>query len=71
MKSGYPVNILKTQYRMHPDISFVIGKYFYGQKLLNWENITIEKPILGNSGFIFFHLEHAPESGYKKSFRNF
>ena len=21
MKSGYPVNVLKTQYRMHPEIS--------------------------------------------------
>lgn len=36
MKSGYPVNVLKTQYRMHPDISSVIGSNFYGQKLNDW-----------------------------------
>ena len=36
MKSGYPVNVLKTQYRRHPDISSVIGSNFYGQKLNDW-----------------------------------
>jgi superfamily I DNA and/or RNA helicase len=42
MKSGYPVNILKTQYRMHPQISAIIGTNFYGQKLNNWEHLVEE-----------------------------
>lgn len=30
MKSGFPLSVLKTQYRMQPEISEVIGKNFYG-----------------------------------------
>lgn len=29
MRSEYPVNMLKIQYRMHSDISYVIGNTFY------------------------------------------
>lgn len=42
MKSGYPVNVLKTQYRMHPDISAVIGNNFYGNKLVNWDKLIAQ-----------------------------
>ncbi len=42
MKSEYPVNILKTQYRMHPDISSVIGTNFYGHKLVDWDHLIAE-----------------------------
>ena len=29
MRGNYPVNLLKVQYRMHPEISRVIGSTFY------------------------------------------
>lgn len=60
MKSGYPVNILKTQYRMHPDISAVIGSNFYGQKLVNWDHIIVEEPKVTPSAFVIFNMDQAP-----------
>ena len=42
MKCNFPVSILKTQYRMQPSISDVIGKHFYGQKLLNSPSMIVE-----------------------------
>ncbi len=41
MKCDYPVNVLKVQYRMHPEISHVIGKHFYGSQLVNGEKDTV------------------------------
>jgi hypothetical protein len=35
--SGYPVRMLNTQYRMHPDISVFPSRQFYGGGLLNGE----------------------------------
>lgn len=35
MKCDYPVNILRVQYRMNDEISYVVGKWFYGGQLLN------------------------------------
>lgn len=70
MKSGYPVSVLKTQYRMHPEISAVIGANFYGQKLNNWDKIIVEEPKVTPSAFVIFHLDQASEATYKKSFRN-
>lgn len=70
MKSQYPVNILKTQYRMHPEISSVIGDNFYAQKLNNWEGLIAEEPLTTPKSFMIFHMEDAPEFTYKKSFRN-
>ncbi len=70
MKSGYPVNILKTQYRMHPQISAVIGTNFYGQKLNNWEHLVEEQPKATPTAFLIFHIDQAAELSYKKSFRN-
>lgn len=29
MRSGYPVSMLKIQYRMHPQISSIVGSSFY------------------------------------------
>ena len=31
--------IFHYQYRMHPDISAVIGNNFYGNKLVNWDKL--------------------------------
>lgn len=60
MKSQYPVNILKTQYRMHPDISEVIGNNFYAQKLNNWDQLVAEEPKVTPHAFLIFHLDDAP-----------
>lgn len=70
MKCGYPVSILKTQYRMQPDISYVIGKHFYGQKLLNSESMMIEESKLLKNSFTMFHVEESAEQFFKKSFIN-
>ncbi len=60
MKSGYPVNVLRTQYRMHPDISAVIGNNFYGQKLANWDHIIVEEPKVTPTAFVVFNMDQAP-----------
>lgn len=62
MKCDYPVNILKVQYRMHPEISHVIGKNFYGNQLINGEKDKISKQ-KGElpSSFLMFHLEGSYE----------
>ena len=70
MKSGYPISVLKTQYRMHPEISAVIGRNFYGQNLLDSETIINTEPSLVPKSFIILHLDNSAESSYKKSFRN-
>ena len=56
MKCDYPVSILKTQYRMHPDISHIIGKHFYGQKLMNSSSIIAEESVIKHC-FCMFHVE--------------
>lgn len=58
MKVGYPVNLLQTQYRMHPAISRVVGENFY-KGLLNNSSTVDEKllPQISEFGaFIFFHV---------------
>lgn len=40
--AGYPVHILNTQYRMHPDISRFPSDEFYGGKLLDGESVRRE-----------------------------
>lgn len=70
MKCGYPVSVLKTQYRMQPDISDIIGKHFYGQKLLNYSEMMIEEPKNFKNSFVMFHLEDSGEQFYKKSYLN-
>lgn len=37
--NGFPVHMLDTQYRMHPDISKFVSKNFYDSKLHNSDNI--------------------------------
>lgn len=37
MAGMLPVTMLKTQYRMHPDINSVVSKHFYGAKLFTAE----------------------------------
>lgn len=72
MKIGYPVNLLKTQYRMHPEISRVVGENFY-QGLLN-NNPVIDTALLPQiaefGAFIFFHVEGSSEINFKRSYRN-
>jgi superfamily I DNA and/or RNA helicase len=34
-EAGYPVHMLRTQYRMHPDISHFPSQHFYQNRLLN------------------------------------
>ncbi len=59
MKCNYPVNILKVQYRMHPEISHVIGKNFYGDQLTNSQNKEIVKKSNDlPSSFIMMHLDN-------------
>lgn len=55
---------------MHPDISYVIGNNFYGQKLNNWDHMIVEEPKVTTSAFVIFHIDQAPEIAHKKSFRN-
>lgn len=38
--AGYPVHMLDTQYRMHPQISKFISTAFYESKLLDYEKIS-------------------------------
>jgi senataxin len=41
MRSEYPVSMLKIQYRMHPDISEVIGNVFYQGLLENGNQMVV------------------------------
>lgn len=70
MKAGYPVTVLRTQYRMHPEISAVIGENFYAQKLLNADNLKFMSPQLLPHSFLILHIDDSAESSYHKSFRN-
>jgi senataxin len=60
MKCGYPVNILKIQYRMHPYISRVIGNVFYGGMLQDSPNVisATDKHVLYDtlSPFMFINV---------------
>ncbi len=71
MKCDYPVNILKVQYRMHPEISHVIGKHFYGDQLANGDAL---KEIANKgeipSSFMMFHLEGCYEESKNRSYVN-
>lgn len=71
MKCDYPVNILKVQYRMHPEISHVIGKNFYGNQLVNGEkheNLTLKGDL--PSSFLMFHIEGSYEENKNCSYVN-
>ena len=70
MKSNYPVLVLKTQYRMTPEISEVIGNNFYGGQLSNDPKMIVPEPQIVPSSFIIFHVENSSEATYRKSFRN-
>ena len=60
MRSEYPVKLLKTQYRMHPDISCIIGKTFY-QGLLEDGNTMPSEPSSFKSAFVMIHLDNSCE----------
>jgi len=62
MTAGYPVNMLDTQYRMHPDICSFPSQQFYKNCLKNGPNVSTETyrewhkfPCLGP--FAFFNVD--------------
>ena len=74
MKCGYPVDILKTQYRMHPDIGRVVGNVFYGGVLQNSPSV-MNRPGLEAlykifPSFMFLHVPGSSEVKFKRSFKN-
>lgn len=74
MKCGCPINVLRTQYRMHPDISRIIGNVFYGGMLLDSPSVVNEltknKIYSKLTPFAFIHVPRSSESKFKRSFRN-
>ena len=54
-KSKYPVNLLKIQYRMHPDISRVIGSAFYDGLLEDGSDMVAD-PKMVPRAFMMIHL---------------
>ncbi|ETO06421.1 regulator of nonsense transcripts [Reticulomyxa filosa] len=69
MCSGYPVHLLDTQYRMHPEISFFPNAHFYNNQLKNGENVsgpTYYKAFHTKSKdfkpFLFFDIHTSTES---------
>ena len=69
MRSEYPVKLLKTQYRMHPDISCIIGKTFY-QGLLEDGNTMPSEPSSFKSAFVMIHLDNSCELFRDQSYYN-
>lgn len=55
MRAGYAVNVLKVQYRMHPDISKIVGGIFYGGVLQDSPQV-VEAEKSKFSPFIFLHV---------------
>ena len=55
MKSKYPVSLLKIQYRMHPEISRVIGTAFYDNLLEDGKKMTTE-PKMVPKAFMMVHI---------------
>lgn len=70
MKCGYPVNVLKTQYRMHPDISSIIGNAFYGGILLDSPSVNREYFYKAFGSFMFLHVPKSSEVKSRRSFKN-
>mgnify|MGYP000936465213 FL=1 len=74
MKCGCPVSMLRTQYRMHPDISRVIGNVFYNGLLQDSASVLNEltkNQLYENfAPFMFVHVPRSSESKFKRSFRN-
>lgn len=60
MKSKYPVNLLKVQYRMHPEISQVIGHAFYDGLLEDGDMMHGEPKIVPKS-FLMLHIDTSSE----------
>lgn len=56
MRGGYAVNVLKVQYRMHPDISKIVGGVFYGGVLQDSPRVIESDKNNKFSPFIFLHV---------------
>ncbi len=69
MRSEYPVSMLKVQYRMHPDISRVIGGTFY-QGLLEDGNKMATEYNGVPSAFILLHIDNSCEIFAEQSYYN-
>jgi senataxin len=70
MKCGYPVNVLKMQYRMHPDISSIIGNTFYGGVLQDSPTVSRESYYKVFNPFMFLHVPKSSEVKARRSFKN-
>ena len=69
MKSGYPVNLLNIQYRMHPEISRIIGSAFYEGLLQDGETMAVEPKVVPKS-FMMVHVESSSEIFGEQSYYN-
>lgn len=69
MRSEYPISMLKIQYRMHKDISQVIGHTFY-QGLLEDGNQMLVEPQGIPSSFILLHIDNSCELFGEQSYYN-
>lgn len=60
MRSEFPVNMLRVQYRMHADISKVIGSTFY-HGLLEDGSLMATEPQGVPSAFFMLHIDNSCE----------
>ncbi|XP_078282033.1 putative helicase senataxin [Rhinoraja longicauda] len=71
--SGHkPVQLLLTQYRMHPDICLFPSKYIYGNRLKTDENVEMERcrPIWLFQSYMLFDVTDGFECREKDSYTN-
>ncbi|KAK1374132.1 tRNA-splicing endonuclease positive effector (SEN1) [Heracleum sosnowskyi] len=71
-EAGYPVQMLKTQYRMHPEIRSFPSKEFYKEALEDGPSVGIETTRAWHryscfGPFCFFDLHEGKESGTSSS----
>ncbi|KAL4205316.1 hypothetical protein AMTRI_Chr01g114000 [Amborella trichopoda] len=70
-RAGFPVTMLKTQYRMHPEISMFPSMHFYDRKLLNGSQMISKSASFHENSYlgpyIFFDVIDGQEHCGKSS----